>query len=169
MSLSYIHEDLHYSIEIFVHMHGRDDIKRQSRRHNQFICSSPILSQCTRAYMPRGSILGLVWATPYLPKIKVDDSTGPKFMNLIAYEMSSDFQSNFGDVTSYICFLHLLIHHVDDVKHLKEKYILENSLRSEEDVAQLFKERGIQFVPNNDIYRIVKTKIEDHCTTKWKT
>lgn len=89
-------------------------------------------------------------------------------MNLIAYEMSSDFQSNFGDVTSYICFLHLLIHHADDVKHLKEKYILENSLMSDEDVAQLFKEMGIQFVPNNDIYHIVKTKIEDHCTTKWK-
>ncbi|CAL9025348.1 unnamed protein product [Prunus brigantina] len=103
----------------------------------------------------------------YLPKIKVDDSTGPKFMNLIAYEMSSDFQSNFGDVTSYICFLHLLIHHVDDVKHLKEKFV--EIGMSEEDVAQLFKERGIQFVPNNDIYRIVKTKIEDHCTTKWKT
>ncbi|XP_034225522.1 UPF0481 protein At3g47200-like [Prunus dulcis] len=103
----------------------------------------------------------------YLPKIKVDDSMGPKFMNLIAYEMCPDFQNDFG-VTSYISFLDSLIDHPDDVKHLRKKHILRNLLGSDEEVAQLFNEIGTDLVPNNAIYRVLKSKIEDHCQTMWK-
>ncbi|BFG37919.1 hypothetical protein CerSpe_241920 [Prunus speciosa] len=103
----------------------------------------------------------------YLPKIKVDDSMGPKFMNLIAYEMCPDFQNNFG-VTSYIGFLDSLIDHPDDVKHLRKKHILLNFLGSDDEVAQLFNEIGTDLVPNNAIYCDVKSKIEDHYKTNWK-
>ncbi|KAM1306752.1 hypothetical protein ACFX2H_009097 [Malus domestica] len=104
----------------------------------------------------------------YLPIIKVDDSMRPKFMNMIAYEMCSDFQNDF-EVTSYIGFLDSLIDHPDDVKHLRKKGILLNLLGSDEEVAQLFNEIATDLVPNNVIYRNVKTQIEDHYKTKWKT
>ncbi|PQM33666.1 UPF0481 protein [Prunus yedoensis var. nudiflora] len=103
----------------------------------------------------------------YLPKIKVDDSMGPKFMNLIAYEMCPDFQNDFG-VTSYIGFLDSLIDHPDDVKHLRKRHILRNFLGSDDEVAQLFNEIGTDLVPNNAIYSDVKSKIEDHYKTNWK-
>ena len=50
--------------------------------------------------------------TILLPPIIVDDSTRPKFLNLIAYEMCLDFENDFG-ITSYISFLDSLI---DDAK-----------------------------------------------------
>ncbi|XP_021830263.1 UPF0481 protein At3g47200-like [Prunus avium] len=96
-----------------------------------------------------------------LPQIKVDDSTRPKFMNLIAYEMCPDFHNDFG-VTSYICFLDSLIDHPDDVKHLRKKLILRNFLGNDEEVAQVFNEIGTDLVPNNDIYSSVKDQIEVH-------
>ncbi|BFG41317.1 hypothetical protein CerSpe_275910 [Prunus speciosa] len=96
-----------------------------------------------------------------LPQIKVDDSTRPKFMNLIAYEMCPDFHNDFG-VTSYICFLDSLIDHPDDVKHLRKKRILQNFLGNDEEVAQLFNEIGTDLVPNDDIYYSVKDQIEKH-------
>ncbi|PQP92118.1 UPF0481 protein [Prunus yedoensis var. nudiflora] len=120
------------------------------------------------------SVLGNIYFKSYiccgfldLPKIKVDDSMGPKFMNLIAYEMCPDFQNDFG-VTSYISFLDSLIDHPDDVKHLRKKHILRNLLGSDEEVAQLFNEIGTDLVPNNAIYSKVKSKIEDHYQTMWK-
>ncbi|CAB4286492.1 unnamed protein product [Prunus armeniaca] len=103
----------------------------------------------------------------YLPKIKVDDSMGPKFMNLIAYEMCPDFQNDFG-VTSYIGFLDSLIDYADDVKHLRKSHILRNFLGSDDEVAKLFNEIGTDLVPNTAIYYDVKRKIEDHYKTNWK-
>ncbi|XP_048432519.1 UPF0481 protein At3g47200-like [Pyrus x bretschneideri] len=103
-----------------------------------------------------------------LPAISVDDSTGPKFMNLIAYEMCHDFQNDFA-VTSYISFLDALIDHADDVKKLRSAGVLYNLLGSDKEVAQLFNEIGTDLVPNTDIYRDVKAEIEKHYKTKWKT
>ena len=40
---------------------------------------------------------GFLW----LPPIIVDDTTGPKLFNLIAYEMCPDFNNDYG-VTSYV-------------------------------------------------------------------
>ncbi|CAL9025396.1 unnamed protein product [Prunus brigantina] len=103
-----------------------------------------------------------------LPPISVDDSTGPKFMNLIAYEMCPDFQNDYG-VTSYIGFLDALIDHADDVKKLRSASVLFNFLGSDKEVAKLFNEIGTDLVPNTAIYLSVKAELEKHYKTKWKT
>ncbi|XP_050381437.1 UPF0481 protein At3g47200-like [Argentina anserina] len=104
----------------------------------------------------------------HLPPISVDDSLGPKFLNLIAYELCPDFQNDFG-VTSYICFLDSLIDHAEDVQHLRSAGVLHNLLGSDEEVAQLFNEIGTDLVPNSETYRNVTSRLEKHYKTKWKT
>lgn len=74
-----------------------------------------------------------------LPPISVDDSTGPKWMNLIAHKMCPDFQNDFG-VTSCIGFLDALIDHANDVKKPRSAGALYNFLGSEREVAHLFNE-----------------------------
>ena len=73
------------------------------------------------------------------PPIIVDDSTGPKFFNLIAYEMCPDFENDYG-VTSYISFLdsQSLIDEAKDVIDLRKEGILRNLLGSDEEVALVF-------------------------------
>ncbi|TYH47066.1 hypothetical protein ES332_D11G385600v1 [Gossypium tomentosum] len=97
-----------------------------------------------------------------LPPISVDDST----MNLIAYEMCPDFHNNFA-VTSYMCFLDLLIDEAEDVKDLRDAGILYNRLGSDEEVAKLFNKMNTGLVPSPMIYSGVKRKIHDHCKTTW--
>ena len=84
--------------------------------------------------------LGFLW----LPPITVDDSTRPKFLNLIAYEMCLDFQNDFG-ITYCISFLDSLIDEANDVKMLRKAGILYNCLGSDEHVAKLFNEIGTGF------------------------
>ncbi|KAK9922267.1 hypothetical protein M0R45_030740 [Rubus argutus] len=103
-----------------------------------------------------------------LPPISVDDSMRPKFLNLIAYEMCPDFENDFG-ISSYIGFLDSLIDHADDVKELRSAGVLYNFLGSDEEVAKLFNEIGTDLVPNSDIYRTVKAKMEKHYKNKCKT
>jgi hypothetical protein len=104
----------------------------------------------------------------YLPPITVDDSTGPKFLNLIAYEMCPDFDNDFG-VTSYICFLDSLIDHPDDVKELRNARILHNLLGSDKEVSRLFNDIATDLVPNPNTYAHVKKQIQNCYATKWKT
>ena len=65
----------------------------------------------------------------------MDDSTRPKFLNLIAYEMCLDFENDFG-VTSYMSLLDSLIDEANDVKMLRKAQILHNFLGSNEEVAK---------------------------------
>ncbi|XP_030924534.1 UPF0481 protein At3g47200-like [Quercus lobata] len=104
----------------------------------------------------------------HLPPIVVDDSTRPKFLNLIAYEMCLDFKNDFG-VTSYISFLDSLIDEANDVKMLRKARILRNVLGSDEEVAKLFNEIGNDLVPNIEIYQDVRSKIQKHYESKWMT
>ncbi|KAL6134060.1 hypothetical protein ACLB2K_066293 [Fragaria x ananassa] len=97
----------------------------------------------------------------HLPPISVDDSMGPKFLNLRAYEMCPDFEIDF-EVTSYICLLDSLIDHADDVKELRSANLLYNLLGSDEEVARLFNEIGTDLVPNSATYCNVKNEIEKH-------
>ncbi|KAK7844541.1 upf0481 protein [Quercus suber] len=79
-----------------------------------------------------------------LPPILVDDSTGPKFFNLIAYEMCPDFENDYGG-------------------------ILRNLLGSDEEVALVFNEIGTDLVPNPEIYRDVRSKIQKYHEKKRMT
>ena len=103
-----------------------------------------------------------------LPPIKVDDSTRPMFLNLIAYEMCLDFKNDFG-VTSYISFLDSLIDEANDVKMLRKAEVLYNFLGSDEEVAKLFNEIGTDLVPNFEIYNSVRSQIQEHYKNKWTT
>uniref|UniRef100_A0A2N9F1U4 Uncharacterized protein n=1 Tax=Fagus sylvatica TaxID=28930 RepID=A0A2N9F1U4_FAGSY len=100
----------------------------------------------------------------YLPPIVVDDSTRPKFLNLIAYEMCPDFENDL-EVTSYISFLNSLIDDANDVKELRKAGIIHNILGSDEEVAQLFNEIGTELVPNLKINEDVKRDIQEHYET----
>ncbi|XP_059462801.1 UPF0481 protein At3g47200-like [Corylus avellana] len=104
----------------------------------------------------------------YLPQITVDDSMGPKLLNLVAYEMCPDFDNDFG-ITSYICFVDSLIDHPEDVKELRKGKILHNLLGSDKEVSQLFNEIATDLVPNPEIYADVKKQIQKCYSSKWKT
>ena len=93
-----------------------------------------------------------------LPQIIMDESTGPKFFNLIAYEMCPDFENDDG-VTSYISFLNLLIEEPKDVIDLRKAGILHNFLGSNDEVIRVFNEIGTDLVPNPEIYRDVRCQI----------
>ncbi|KAE8098673.1 hypothetical protein FH972_016717 [Carpinus fangiana] len=100
---------------------------------------------------------GYLW----LPPITVDDSTGPKFMNMIAYEMCLDFENDFG-ISSYISFLDSLIDEANDVKDMRKAQVLRNFLGSDQQVADLFNEIGTDVVPNSDAYKDVKRQIQKY-------
>uniref|UniRef100_A0A7N2R7B6 Uncharacterized protein n=1 Tax=Quercus lobata TaxID=97700 RepID=A0A7N2R7B6_QUELO len=108
--------------------------------------------------------LGYLW----LPQLTVDDSTRPKSLNLIAYEMCLDFKNDFG-ITSYIFFLDSLIDEANDVKMLRKAGILYNCLGSDEEVAQVFNEIGTNSVPNNEIYGNIRFQIQKHYKNKFMT
>ncbi|KAL4607412.1 hypothetical protein ACB092_09G172100 [Castanea dentata] len=103
-----------------------------------------------------------------LPPITVDDSTGPKFFNLIAYEMCPDFDNDYG-VTSYISFLDSLIDEAKDVKNIRRASILHNLLGSNEEVAHFFNVIGTNLVPNPDIYGKVRSQIKVYYNKKRMT
>lgn len=103
-----------------------------------------------------------------IPRIVVDDSTGSKFMNLVAYEMCPDFQNDFG-VTSYLCFLDSLIDTAQDVKELRHAGMLLNYMGSDEDVAHLFNTMTTDLVPDLQTYHRVTNKIRRYCENPWTT
>ncbi|XP_057982243.1 UPF0481 protein At3g47200-like [Malania oleifera] len=104
-----------------------------------------------------------------LPPITMDDSTGPKFMNLMAYEMCPDVTDDDFRVTSYVCFLDSLIDHADDVKELRKARVIHNLLGSDEEVAKLFNDIGTDLVPNSTTYRKVMENIQIHYDSKVKS
>ncbi|KAF8413554.1 hypothetical protein HHK36_001545 [Tetracentron sinense] len=102
-----------------------------------------------------------------LPPIAVDDSTKHKFLNLIAYETCPDAPEDYM-ITSYICFLDSVIDNGKDVKELRSKGILLNSLGSDQQVADLFNQLSTNLVPDPIVYGDVKGKIEKHYKNKYR-
>ncbi|KAM2779227.1 hypothetical protein COP1_014522 [Malus domestica] len=148
-------------------------------RHNLFLLENQVpykilemlMSSSDKREELKDSIKIYVWANIgflCLPPISVDDSTGPKFMNLITYEMCPGFHTDFG-VTSYIKFLRALIDHASDVKKLRSVSVLYNLLGSDKKVVEIFNELRIDLVPNTRIYCDAIADIENHYETKWKT
>lgn len=103
-----------------------------------------------------------------LPKITVDDTTAPTFLNLIAYEMCPDFKNDY-EICSFTTFMDSLIDHPDDVKELRSAKILLNMLGSDEEVAKLFNTISTDLVPNMESYSQVRCKIEKHYRNTCKT
>ena len=103
-----------------------------------------------------------------MPRLLVDDSTGSKFMNLVALEMCRDFENDFA-VTSYLCFLDSLIDTAEDVKELRLTGMLHNYLGSDEEVADLFNRMSRDLVPDQGIYTDVTENIHKYCNNPWTT
>ncbi|XP_075639321.1 UPF0481 protein At3g47200-like [Castanea sativa] len=109
-------------------------------------------------FIKKGNFYG---GTLSLPPIIVDDSTGPKFFNLIAYEMCPDFDNDY-EVSSYISFLDSLIDESKDVIDLRNAGILRNVLGSDDEVARVFNKIGTDLVPNLEIYKGVRREIQQY-------
>ena len=103
--------------------------------------------------------LGVLWMSQKI----VDDSTGPKFFKLIAYEMCPDFDNDFG-ITSYISFLDSLIDEPKDVIDLRKAAILRNLLGRDEEVALVFNEIGTDLVPNPEYMKMSEFKSKSTTT-----
>ena len=94
-----------------------------------------------------------------LPPITIDSSTKKLFLNLIAYEMSSDVPHDF---ISYLRFLDSLVDHADDVKELQAAGILQNNLGTHEQVADFFNTVSSNLESNFHAYKDVRVKIRKH-------
>ncbi|KAF7804029.1 UPF0481 protein [Senna tora] len=103
-----------------------------------------------------------------IPKIVVDDTIAPTYLNLIAYEMCPDFENKY-EISSYLEFLDSLIDHPDDVMELRSAEVLHNGLGSDEEVAKLFNTISADLVPDTAIYACVRAQIEKHYANIYKT
>ncbi|KAL5564841.1 hypothetical protein UlMin_028005 [Ulmus minor] len=103
-----------------------------------------------------------------LPPLIVNDATGRKLWNLIAYEMCPEnYNSDYG-VTSYVSLLDSLIDNEEDVKELRSARILRNQLSTDKEVVELFNEIGYNTV-SDQAYHQVKQRIQRHCDSLWPT
>ncbi|GLT63145.1 hypothetical protein SLA2020_357280 [Shorea laevis] len=110
----------------------------------------------------------LIRPTLMLPPMTVDDFTGRKLMNLIAYEMCPDFDNKF-EISSYVSFLDSLIDQAEDVKELRDAGVLHNGLGSDNAVSLLFNEISKNLVPNPQLHLELKHRIQAYCNTALAT
>ena len=75
--------------------------------------------------------------------------------------MCPDYDNDYW-ICSFAAFMDSLIDHPEDVKVLRSKGILLNSLGSDEEVVDFFKIMSTDVVPNPVIYFEVRAKISDH-------
>lgn len=93
----------------------------------------------------------------------MNELTGPKLLNLMAYEMCPDNRWTKYEVSSYLVLLDFLIDNEEDVKHLKSAHILQNYLSCDADAAQLFNSTiGAHLVGGAEAYLAVKKNIQKH-------
>ncbi|KAI4356957.1 hypothetical protein L6164_000933 [Bauhinia variegata] len=97
----------------------------------------------------------------------LDDSTIPILLNLIAYEMCSDFKNDF-HISSFIKFLDLLIDDPEDVKELRREGILQHSLGSDKHVSEFFNIIGSGLVQNPHAFPFLNHVMEWHYKNKFR-
>lgn len=90
------------------------------------------------------------------------------FSNMMAFEMSPEIDTDC-DVISYVNFMKSLLETPRDVKELREKGILFSCLGSDEEVLKMYKQIDTYGVNNCGLFLDVKTRIEEHCSSKAKT
>ncbi|KAL5564676.1 hypothetical protein UlMin_027840 [Ulmus minor] len=143
----------------------KKEFKRQYFRNIQDLKAVGIkLESSENSCLREVTFTSLLWfrARLKIPPLIVDDSTGRKLWNLIAYEMCPDNKKSEYGVTSYLSLLDSLIDSEEDVKDLRSAHILRNHLSCDADVAKLFNKIGYNVV-SDQAYRKVKHAIQKHC------
>ncbi|XP_065850871.1 uncharacterized protein [Euphorbia lathyris] len=118
-----------------------------------------------------------------LPPIVIDDLSKSLLLNLVAYESCSSTTNNAFQISSYIVFMDSLIDEPEDVKELRSKGILLNSLGSDQEVSDLFNQiskflvlhpnafsevrRGIDERYQNKIKKWMAEWLNDHFNSPW--
>ncbi|KAI4346963.1 hypothetical protein L6164_007821 [Bauhinia variegata] len=95
----------------------------------------------------------------YIPPLIFDDSTVTILLNLLAYEMCSDFKNTF-EICSFVKLLDLLIDSAEDVKELRSSRVLHNSLGSDEELVEFFNTISPGLLQNPNLYSGVKEVME---------
>ncbi|GLU06599.1 hypothetical protein SLE2022_236190 [Rubroshorea leprosula] len=100
-----------------------------------------------------------------LAPISLPNTTMPLLLNLMAYELCSDFKED-RKITSYLSFLDSLIDNGEDVKELREAGVLHHGLGSDEAVAKLFNKISRILVPKLERDSILRRNIHEYCSNK---
>ncbi|KAL1292904.1 hypothetical protein HN51_053459 [Arachis hypogaea] len=116
-----------------------------------------------------------------LPCYVYNDVTIYLFRNFIAYEMCPDFRNTF-ECCSFFSFMDSLIDDAEDVKELRSAGVIQNLLRSDQELAEFLNDithdlptkMFNQFLPVDAAvfskkYIQVKFQIEKHYSNTWKT
>ncbi|XP_023638937.1 UPF0481 protein At3g47200 [Capsella rubella] len=86
-----------------------------------------------------------------IPSLLIHDGTKSLFLNLIAFEQCHNDSSN--DITSYIIFMDNLVDSPEDISYLHRRGIIEHSLGSNSEVADMFNQLCQEVVfDTKDIY-----------------
>ncbi|KAH0685996.1 hypothetical protein KY285_016537 [Solanum tuberosum] len=104
-----------------------------------------------------------------LPFMYVDMYTRVFFKNMIAYEFSPNSHIIDKSVTGYVSFMKLLVVTEEDVKEMRENKIIINSLGSDDDVVQVYKDLNTYEAEDTSYFWTVKKNIEDHYHSKIRT
>ncbi|KAM7496228.1 hypothetical protein LguiA_020642 [Lonicera macranthoides] len=101
-----------------------------------------------------------------LPPIVVDDTAGSMFLNQIAFERFHVGAGN--EVTSYIFFMDNIIDTAKDVSLLQKQGIIQNAIRSDKAVAELFNSlsKYIMLDPESSL-DVVHKIVHKYCKKPW--
>ncbi|KAH6772178.1 hypothetical protein C2S51_010582 [Perilla frutescens var. frutescens] len=103
-----------------------------------------------------------------LPIQYVSDQTLVVCSNMIAFEVLP-YGCTSLVMLSYVIFMKSLIQSPEDVKELQERGVLLNRLANLEKVVEVFKEIDTFGLHDQDIFKDVKRRIEEHCSSRAKT
>lgn len=101
-----------------------------------------------------------------LPKLFLNEvSTNCALRNLIAFEQCHDKNNQY--ICNYVGLLSDLMEAKEDVEFLVEKGLLDHTLGSNEEVANLLKSLGRQVVVSSDIYDQLSKDVNEYYESLW--
>ncbi|XP_059306457.1 UPF0481 protein At3g47200-like [Lycium ferocissimum] len=100
-----------------------------------------------------------------LPSFRISTGAMARYANMIAYEMSPGTKSSY-EITSYVNFMKSLVISAEDVKELREKKILFNTIGTDEEAV-----KALQEIPAGMVYSYgnlldIREKIQQHIGSK---
>ncbi|XP_050281407.1 UPF0481 protein At3g47200-like [Quercus robur] len=96
-----------------------------------------------------------------VPRLTVDDATEVRFRNLMALEQCHYPSESY--ICNYIVLLDYLINTREDVELFIENEIIINGLGSNEAVATMVNNLGLEIVENHSHYGEMAKKLNEHC------